>query len=161
LWQRFQEERHEIDRTVDTLQGTVVRPEAANRMLRERGETELPVERGGQNLYQILKRPNIHYQDIEHIAELHFDRRIGVRVEIEAKYEGYIKREQELITKLRELEHILIPQDCNFQNIKGLSNEARTKLTEVCPENLDQASRIQGISPADVLVLLLHIKKET
>ncbi|UCC12302.1 MAG: tRNA uridine-5-carboxymethylaminomethyl(34) synthesis enzyme MnmG [candidate division WOR-3 bacterium] len=161
LWQRFQDERHEIDRTVDTLRSTVVKPEAANPVLRERGESELPGERGGQSLYQILKRPNMHYQDIQQIAELHFDKRIGTRVEIEAKYEGYIKREQELIARLQELEHIMIPQDFEFQNIKGLSNEARTKLTEVRPENLDQASRIQGVSPADVLVLLLYIKKET
>jgi tRNA uridine 5-carboxymethylaminomethyl modification enzyme len=160
LWQRFQDERQEIDRTVDTLRCTVVKPEAANPVLHERGESELPLERGGQSLYQILKRPNIHYQDVEKMSELRFDGRIGMRVDIEAKYEGYIKREQDLIAKLHELEHITIPPAFEFQNINGLSNEAKTKLNEVCPENLDQASRIQGVSPADVLVLLLHIKKE-
>ncbi len=160
LWQRIREERREIDRTVETLRNTVIKPEAANPVLRERGESELPVERGGQSLYQILKRPNVHYQDIEKMAEMRFDGGIGMRVEIEAKYEGYIKREQDLVAKLQELEHVTIPQEFKFQNIKGLSNEARTKLTEVRPENLDQASRIQGVSPSDVLVLLLHIKKE-
>ena len=161
LWQCFRKERQEIDRTIETLRSTVVKPEAANPVLRERGESELSLERGGQSLYQILKRPNIHYQDIGQMTEMRFNKNIGMRVEIETKYEGYIKREQDLIAKLQELEHIAIPRDFVYQNIKGLSNEARTKLTEVHPKTLDHASRIQGVSPADVLALLLHIKKET
>jgi len=82
-------------------------------------------------------------------------------VEIETTYEGYIEREQELIAKLHELEQVDLPADIDYRAVQGLSNEARAKLIEVRPENLDQASRIQGISPADILVLLLYIKKGT
>lgn len=161
VWQHFQEERAEIDRATDTLRRSIVKPEVINPVLRAKEETELPDERGGQTLYQILKRPGIHYPDIQQITDVRFDERIGMRVEIEAKYEGYIKREEALISTLQELEHISIPPVFDYAALRGLSNEARTKLTEVRPQNLDQASRIQGVSPADVLVLLLFIKKET
>jgi tRNA uridine 5-carboxymethylaminomethyl modification enzyme len=161
VWKHFQQERIEIDRVIDTLRRSVVKPEMVNPTLRERGETELPLERGGQSLYQLLKRPGIHYHDIEQIGSIHFPDRIGMRAEIETTYEGYIKREQELIDKLHELEQVDLPADIDYRAVQGLSNEARAKLIEVRPENLDQASRIQGISPADILVLLLYIKKGT
>ncbi len=158
-WQQFAQERREIDTAIENLKKTIVKPEVANPILREKNETEIPEERGGQSLSQILKRPSIHYQDIENLSDMKLGDRIGTRIEIETKYEGYIKREEELIEKLQELENVRIPSNFRFTDIKGLSNEAKSKLSEVKPVNLDQASRIQGISPSDILLLLLHIKK--
>lgn len=158
-WQEFKQEREEIDVVIANLKKTIVKPEIANPILREKSEKEIPEERGGQNLFQIIKRPRIHYHDIERMSDVNLKENIGVRVEIEAKYEGYIRREQELIERLKELEKVTIPTNFNYMSIKGLSNEAKSKLSEVRPLNLEQASRIQGISPSDILLLLLHIKK--
>lgn len=159
VWQKFANERREVDEFIERLKTTIVKPEVANPILREKNETEIPGERGGQSLFQILKRPNIHYHDIEKMNNLELSEHIGTRVEIEVKYEGYIKREAESIEKLRELERERIPENFDYENIRGLSNEAKSKLSEVRPANLDQASRIQGISPSDILLLLLYIKK--
>ena len=95
------------------------------------------------------------------MSNLEIDPDVAQRVEIEVKYEGYIRREQEAIGRLREHQRETIPLDFDYNEIVGLSNEARTKLTAVKPSNLDQASRIQGISPSDILLLLLHLKKPT
>lgn len=159
-WQRFEQERKEIDNAIDNLKKTVVKSDIANPILKEKSENEIPDERGGQSLFQILKRPGIQYQDIERMSDMKFEENIGTRVEIETKYDGYIKREDEMIEKLKETEKIRIPANFSYVDIKGLSNEAKSKLSEVKPENLDQASRIQGISPSDILLLLLHIKKD-
>ncbi len=156
----FWQQRKDIDGVLQKLPTTIVKPDIANPILTGKGEQEIPQERGGQSLFQILKRPGIHYQDIARMADIKLNDTIGWRVEIETKYEGYIKREEELIEKLKELEIVRIPLEFDYQGIKGLSNEAKSKLNDVRPVNLDQASRIQGISPSDILVLLLHIKKD-
>jgi tRNA uridine 5-carboxymethylaminomethyl modification enzyme len=155
----FIKEREKIDETIEMLKKTIVKPAVANPILKEKSETEIPEERGSQSLFQILKRPAIHYQDIERMDSVSLEEKIGIRVEIEVKYEGYIKREEEMIEKLKELEKVRIPVNFDYMNIKGLSNEAKAKLSEVRPTNLDQASRTQGISPSDILLLLLHLKK--
>ncbi|MGB7053966.1 MAG: hypothetical protein WBE28_01440, partial [bacterium] len=152
-------ERKSIDAFVDRLRQTVVRPAVANPILRQKNEAEIPDERGGQSLFQLLKRPQMHYRDIEAMSDIEFSPKIGHRVEIETKYEGYIKREDNEIAKLQQLEKERIPADFAYECITGLSNEARTKLVSVRPINLDQASRIQGISPSDILLLLLHLKR--
>lgn len=159
-WQRFEQERKEIDNAIDNLKKTVVKSDIANPILKEKSENEIPDERGGQSLFQILKRPGIQYQDIGRMSDMKFEENIGTRVEIETKYDGYIKREDEMIEKLKEIEKIRIPANFSYVDIRGLSNEAKSKLSEVKPENLDQASRIQGISPSDILLLLLHLKKK-
>ncbi len=158
-YERFSKEREDVDAVLTRLSKTYVRPDVANPVLRETGEAEIPEARGKLNLLQILKRPRVHYRDVMRIGGFGIKKHIGARVEIEAKYEGYIRREEEMIERLKELENVRIPASLDFQTVTGLSNEAKSKLTEVKPINLDQASRIQGISPSDVLLLLLHIKK--
>ncbi|MEO0227633.1 MAG: tRNA uridine-5-carboxymethylaminomethyl(34) synthesis enzyme MnmG [candidate division WOR-3 bacterium] len=156
----FVDERNRIDEVINKLKETKVRPEMANPVLSKKRENLLETGYTNASLYQLLKRPNIHWQDINEIALLQLEERIGFRVEIEVKYEGYIEREKETIKRLKELERIKIPDDFDYNEVKGLSNEARSKLTEVRPQNLDQASRIQGISPPDILLLLLYLKRE-
>lgn len=158
-YEKHSKERQDIDAVLTRLSKTFVRPDAANPVLREKGEAEIPEERGKQNLLQILKRPGVSYRDVMRIGGFGIKRHIGARVEIEAKYEGYIRREEEMIERLQELENVRIPSSFDFKTITGISNEAKSKLSEVKPINLDQASRIQGISPSDILLLLLHIKK--
>ena len=158
-YQNYVDERREIDDFIERMKQTVVRPAVANPILRQNNEVEIPDERGGQNLFQILKRPNVHYKNIQDMSDIRFLPEVGRRVEIETKYEGYIKRENEEIAKLQQLEKERIPGNFDYEAITGLSNEARAKLISVRPSNLDQASRIQGISPSDILLLLLHLKR--
>ncbi|MGD8978939.1 MAG: tRNA uridine-5-carboxymethylaminomethyl(34) synthesis enzyme MnmG [candidate division WOR-3 bacterium] len=160
-WQPYVEERKIIDTCLEQLRQTVVRPAVANPILRQKSEAEIPDERGGQSLFQILKRPHMRYQDIEAMSDIAFPTNVGRRVEIETKYEGYIKRENDEIGKLQRLQQERIPGDFDYERITGLSNEARAKLLSVQPKDLDQASRIQGISPADVLLLLLHLRRSS
>jgi tRNA uridine 5-carboxymethylaminomethyl modification enzyme len=160
-YERYVEERRRVDLMISQLQNMVIKPAVANPILVQKNEAEIPEERGGQSLFQILKRPRIHYRDVEEMSDIRFVPQIGHRVEIETKYEGYIQRESDEIAKLQELEKQEIPQNFDYGRITGLSNEARTKLCSVRPRNLDQASRIQGISPSDILLLLLHLKKSS
>ncbi|KPK64127.1 tRNA uridine 5-carboxymethylaminomethyl modification protein [candidate division WOR_3 bacterium SM23_42] len=160
-WQECVNEREEIDRKIEQMRQTVLSPAVANPILAKKSEAIIPEGRGGQSVFQILKRPQIHYEDIREMSDIALSPEIGRRVEIEVKYEGYIKREQQEIAKLRQLEKETIPRNFNYAGITGLSNEARTKLVSVRPINLDQASRIQGISPSDILLLLLHLKKSS
>ena len=95
------------------------------------------------------------------MADIDLDPRVAQRVEIEVKYEGYIKREEEAIAKLHELEMEKIPDGLDYARIHGLSNEARNKLAAVRPADLGQASRIQGVSPSEILLLLLYLKRRT
>ncbi|HEC79580.1 MAG TPA: tRNA uridine-5-carboxymethylaminomethyl(34) synthesis enzyme MnmG [candidate division WOR-3 bacterium] len=158
-YEPFKKEREEVDAALEKVKSVVVKPETANPVLRAKNEKEIPEERGGQTLFQLLKRPGIHYQDIMQMGGLEFTADVGRRLEIETKYEGYIKREEELIERLQELERVRIPRNFSYSEIKGLSNEAKSKLNDVKPVNLDQASRIQGIGPSDILLLLLHLKR--
>ncbi|MGB9720913.1 MAG: tRNA uridine-5-carboxymethylaminomethyl(34) synthesis enzyme MnmG [bacterium] len=158
-YQKAVRERKEIDSTLERLKTTIVKPEIINPVLMNKGELPVSEESGGANLLQILKRPNIHWQDIKDFLNGQIGEKIGFRAEIEAKYEGYIKREQEMIEKLRHLENEKIPEGFDFNLVKGLSNEAKNKLNEIRPQNLDQISRIQGISPIEILLLIMHLRK--
>lgn len=161
VFREFKNIRQTIDTTIEKLKTTVVRPEQINPILERKGELTLTSESGGVSIFQILKRPNIKWADIKSFMNSNIPDKIGFRTEIEVKYEGYIKREQEMIEKLKRLENEKIPDDFDFNQVKGLSNEAKIKLTEVKPKNLDQVSRIQGISPVDTLLLLMHLKHFT
>ena len=159
LYQKVKNESVIIDNMIAQLQTIYVKSELANPILAAKGEPLITGEHGGQSLFQILKRPKIKWSDILNMGNLIIDFSLGNRVEIEVKYEGYIKRENESIKKLGELEKESIPLNINYPTVQGLSNEAKNKLSVVQPANLDQASRVQGIGPADILTLLLHLKK--
>jgi tRNA uridine 5-carboxymethylaminomethyl modification enzyme len=159
FWDRFRNERMYVDETIEYLKRTTVKPENANPVLSELNEPAIPEAKGGQSLFQLLKRPGVHYHDIEQFGEAPVGEHIGQRVEIEVKYDGYIKREEDMIARLHELEAVRIPARFDYLKVRGLSNEAKSKLKEIQPVNLDQASRIQGVSPSDILLLLMYIKK--
>ncbi len=158
VFKEFNNIRQTIDTAIEKLRTTIVKPEQINPVIKSKGELSLNAESGGVSLFQILKRPNIKWADIKSFVNSNIPDTIGFRTEIEVKYEGYIQREQEMIEKLKRLENEKIPEDFDFNKVKGLSNEAKSKLTEVKPKNLDQVSRIQGISPVDILLLLMHLK---
>ena len=112
------------------------------------------------NLLDILKRPELDYQKLHSAAELaDIDPTIGEQIEIGIKYAGYIDRQKEDVERLKRNDSTVIPVDFNYQSIHGLSNEATAKLEDIRPGNLGMASRIQGVTPAALSLLLIYLKK--
>ena len=112
--------------------------------------------------YELLKRPELKFHDICKIfPELNkLDSKISNQIEIEVKYSGYIARQNQEISKLKKNENIKIPEGLNYEKIQGLSNEVRQKLIQTKPETLAQASRISGVTPAALSLLLVHLKRQ-
>jgi len=119
-----------------------------------------PVKRA-TSLREILKRPEVSFSDlIQFDADLlDFDREARDQVEIQTKYEGYLKRQQEQIERFKRLENLKIPEDMDFQSIIGLSTEVKEKLSKLRPISIGQASRISGVTPAAISILLVNLKK--
>jgi len=130
--------------------------EKLNEILVKKGTTALNT---GIRLSELLKRPQITYEDITEIdvTRPNLPRAVLEAVEIEFKYSGYIKRQRADITEMRRIENKLLPEDIDYSEIKGLRLEAREKLNKVKPVNIGQASRISGVSPADISVLLIWL----
>lgn len=140
---------------IQSLETRYLSSERINPILSSRGSS--PVE-GGVSTYQLLKRPEISCQDLDGLLQ-DLDPEILSRVEIEAKYGGYIKRQLAQVAKMSELVNKPIPEGIDYRKVLGLSNEAKQKLARVKPTSVGQASRVPGITPADVSVLLIEIKK--
>lgn len=120
-----------------------------------------PMDRGIR-LNELLKRPQVDYKMLTPFDPTRPDlpREIFEQVEIDIKYEGYIKRQEAQIAEMRRLEVKRIPEDINYADLGGLRLEAVEKLSKIRPENVGQASRISGVSPADISVLLIHLEKD-
>jgi tRNA uridine 5-carboxymethylaminomethyl modification enzyme len=157
-WQAFNSKREAIATERQRLETTRIHPgttggDAANSHLRQ------PMNRD-QTLAELLRRPEINYRHIADMAEGHADDpAVADQVEIEIKYEGYISRQADEIERLRRNENTRLPDDIDFDAIGGLSNEIKQKLKEVRPETVAQASRIQGVTPAAISQVLVHLKK--
>ena len=157
-WQKFNDKREGIARERSRLESTRIHPnteagERANGFLKQ------PMARD-QSLAELLRRPEIAYDQIARIGgERADDPDVADQVEIEIKYEGYISRQADEIERLRKNENTPLPIDLDYDVIGGLSNEIRQKLKDVRPETVAQASRIQGVTPAAVSQILVHLKK--
>ena len=114
----------------------------------------------GVKLSELLKRPQLDYEALKSVDDgyLSLPYSVKVEAEIRLKYDGYIHRQLEDARKLREMEERLLPEDIDYSGISGLRLEARQKLNAIRPRNLGQASRISGVSPADISVLLIWLK---
>jgi len=157
-WRRFCEKREAIARERQRLESTRIHPdseagERANRYLKQ------PMTRD-QSLAELLRRPEMTYAQIAEISgEQVSDPQVAGQVEIEIKYEGYISRQADEIERQRRHEQTALPADLDYDAIGGLSNEIRQKLKEVRPETVAQAARIQGVTPAAISQILVHLKK--
>ena len=158
-WQRFCEKQAQKSAELERAARTVFPPsEKLNAILVSRGTS--PVS-SGVRLADLLRRPELDY---EALAEIDCDRpeypqSVFENVEIELKYEGYIRRQKADIAEMRRLEQKLLPKRINYAEISGLRTEAQEKLQKVRPANIGQASRISGVSPADISVLLIWLAK--
>jgi len=120
-----------------------------------------PAIKNPVTLYQLLKRYEIRYDDLKVFPgwESISDRTVKKQVEIEAKYEGYIKRQVESIEKMKTLEGKKIPKSMDYRSVPGLSNELKMKLTRVEPATIGQAERIPGMTQAAITAILVTMKK--
>jgi len=156
---RFQKKKETLDKALQFLQKTRVSMTTEN-------VAELLVDKGSALLSQsislavLLKRPEINYRDLVayHLAE-ELEPEISRQIDIQIKYEGYIQQQFAHVAKFNKLENKLLPQDLDYMELQDLSLESRQKLNQIKPVSVGQASRISGVSPADLTVLLLYLEK--
>ena len=159
-YKMYQEKKGQVARERERLAKTVIKPtEHVNEFLKKNNSSTIS---GGVKLIDLLKRSEVNY---EMLAEIDQDRpelseEVTEEVEIQVKYEGYIKLQEAQVEKFKKLEKKTIPEDIIYSDIKGLRLEARQKLDKIRPLSIGQASRISGVSPADVNVLHIYIEQE-
>jgi tRNA uridine 5-carboxymethylaminomethyl modification enzyme len=155
---KFNEKKRQIEEEILRLEKTVVPPsEKVNQYLKKMNSTPI---NSGIKLKDLLKRPEITYDSLNEIDENMPDLSFAVKeqVSIAIKYEGYIKRQIAQVEQFKKLEKRKIPKGIDYEEIKGIRIEARQKLNKVKPESVGQASRIEGVSPADISVLLIYLE---
>ena len=159
-WQYFCDKREAIELERQRLKDTWVQAGTpAARNLAKHIENNITHE---YSLYELLKRPELNYTIINSLSEKPgqpVTLKVAEQIEIEAKYSGYITRQQDEVDKLQRHENTRIPTDFNYSNISGLSNEIKQKLSEALPETLARASRVPGVTPAAISLLLVMLKK--
>ena len=161
---RYRKKKEEIDLLFQLVSDYTVRPEVLDPMLEEKGTAKLPQPMKARSL---VPRPQLSLGDIieadsnlkEKVDEITTSNEVIEQVEIQLKYEGYIKREFEMVHELSQKENTRIPEQLNYERIKSLSSEGRIKLTKIRPETIGQASRISGVSASDLSVLMIYLKQ--
>ncbi len=160
---KFLDKKNSIREELSRLEITKLTPgPQINRVLEELGSSAL---KKPQSLKEILRRPEISYRDLGSIEQASMPQDILddviSQIEMDAKYEGYIKRQKEQIDKFKKLENLRIPESFSYEDIPGLSREIVQKLSDVRPDSLGQASRVSGITPAAVSVLMVYLKRDS
>lgn len=154
----IKERKKQIADEIRRIKKTIIKPvKKVNDYLKNRNSSEIS---SGVHLDQLLKRSQLDYGAVEKLAKSpdNLSPKVSRQVEIEIKYEGYIQRQLKEIEKFKDIEKMKIPQGFDFTIVHGLSNELKEKLSTVSPSSLGQASRIDGITPAAISVLMIAIK---
>lgn len=162
-YRRVQQKEKDVEEIKAKLMANYVGPSnpRVNEVLEKRGETLL---KDGVTYFELLRRPEVTFQDIKYIAELgdvelgDYCRDTEYQVEVQVKYSGYIERSMKMIEKHKSLENKKIPADLDYDTLENIPKEAKDKLKAARPLNIGQASRISGVSPADIQVLLIYLK---
>lgn len=157
-YERLLKKKEVVTAEIDRLKKKILQPDVVNPFLEEKGST--PVK-SGISLLELLKRPEITYDDAAVIDDVRpkLSAHQKTMMEVQIKYEGYIIKQQQQIEKFKKLEHKKLPSDLDYFSIEGLRIEARQKLDALRPVSVGQASRISGVSPADINVLLIWLEK--
>ena len=156
-YEKFLNKKENIKKEKERLRNLVVKPtEKVNKFLVEQGTSALTT---GTKMSELLKRPELNYSKLEKIDENRpeLSRQEQEEIEIQIKYEGYIKLQEAQVEKFKKLEEKILPDNIDYEEIKGISLEGRQKLNKFKPRSIGQASRISGVSPADVSVLLIYL----
>ena len=152
-YNKFLEKRAKIEEEKERIRKTVIKPlEKVNKFLEENNSTPITT---GVKLADLLKRTELTYESLNEI-----DEDVGNVVEIQIKYEGYIRLQEDQVKKFEKLERKVLTDDIDYAKIEGLRLEARQKLNKIKPTSIGQASRISGVSPADISVLLIFLEQK-
>jgi tRNA uridine 5-carboxymethylaminomethyl modification enzyme len=148
-----------IGEGIKYLKNTRVKPSKEVNAMLEKNNT--PSLKKPATLEQLLKRPQVTLNDIRNLkqAKLHILDSTSLQVEIEVKYSGFVQRQKKDVERFENLEKIRIPAELDCSNISGLSREIREKLNKFKPINLGQASRISGVTPAAISILMVYLRK--
>ena len=156
-YESFLQEKELWEGELERLRNTRMKPKEVNAKLQEMGLKPL---KDAITLYDFLKRPEISYDTLLQLGfGIDFPFWVKERIEIEIKYEGYIKRMGKEAKKYAEMDNIKIPEDFDFSQVESVSNEAKEKLIRYKPLTLGQASRVPGVSPSDILAIFYHLEK--
>ena len=158
-YKKFLEKKDQIKKEIERMNKTTVKPtKEVNEFLTKNNSSQIT---NGVKLSELLRRTEITYEKLKEIDEDRpkLDREVEEEVEIQVKYEGYIKLQEQQVEKFKKLEKKLLPNNINYSDLKGLRIEARQKLDKIKPESVGQASRISGVSPPDVSVLLIYLEQ--
>ncbi len=158
-YQSFLKKKENIKKEIERLKTVNIKPtEEVNKYLEDNGSTPI---KHGVKLIELLKRSELSYKILEKldIDRPKLTRQEAEQVEIQVKYEGYIKLQLAQVEKFKKLETKMLPEDMDYKNLEGISLEARQKLDKFRPISVGQASRISGISPADIAVILIHLEQ--
>ena len=158
-YEKFLNKKANIEKEIERVKGKTIKPtEEVNKFLREHNSSEIAV---GIKLSELLKRTELTYNDLSQIDDPRpeLTRAEAEQVQIQIKYEGYIKMQKVQVENFKKLENKKLPQDLDYNGVKGISLEARQKLNKFKPMSIGQASRISGISPADIGVLLVYMEQ--
>ena len=159
-YKKFLHKKEQIEQEIARIKATVIKPtEKVNEFLEKNNTSKIT---NGVKLADLLKRSELSYKKLAEIDENRpvLDDEVAEEVEIQVKYEGYIKLQEEQVEKFKKLEQKLLPENIEYKNIKGLRLEARQKLDKIKPNSIGQASRISGVSPADISVLLIYLEQK-
>ncbi|WP_339221423.1 tRNA uridine-5-carboxymethylaminomethyl(34) synthesis enzyme MnmG [Paenibacillus sp. FSL H8-0332] len=156
-YEAFLDKKGRVDREIIRLQETKVKPVQVNEALAGYGSAPIV---DGSNLLTLMRRPELAYSFVDLISPSpeELDEEMKEQVEIQIKYAGYIEKQLQHVEKLQKMEKKKIPDDINYNEIHGLAMEARQKLTKIAPISIGQASRIGGVTPADISILLVHLE---
>jgi len=152
-WAMIESEKERLRKT------TIAADSKVQKYLVDKGSTEI---RQNTRAIDLLKRPEIEYSELQQFMGDFplLPEEVVEQVDIQVKYEGYIKRQMEQVERFAKMENKKIPEWVEYEKINGLSNEAKQKLSAIKPDSVGQASRISGVSPADISVLLVHIEQK-
>lgn len=158
-YRRYLEKKEIVERETQRLRKKVLKPEEVNAFLESRGST--PVK-APVSMCELLRRPEVKYDDLKLLDPERpaLSSHQKTMMEVQIKYEGYIEKQLRRIEKFKKLENKKIPRDMDYDLIEGLRLEARQKLNDIRPLSIGQASRISGVSPADINVLMIYMEKE-
>ncbi|MBQ6477196.1 MAG: tRNA uridine-5-carboxymethylaminomethyl(34) synthesis enzyme MnmG [Bacilli bacterium] len=154
----FKDKINSINELTDLLKETRITPKKDTIKLLEKLNTSSLNE--GISLYEFLKRPEITINDLSNFIELNYSDDVKEEVEIIVKYEGYIKKANKEAEKMLSLESKGIPEDIDYNDVDNLASEAREKLIEIRPLSIGQASRISGVNPADISILMVYLRRK-
>ena len=159
-YEKFLNKKRNIENEIERIKKLTIKPtEQVNKLLEENNSSQI---KAGVKLADLLKRTELSYEKLSEIdpERPELSKAEAQEVEIQVKYEGYIKMQEEQVKKFKKLEDKKLSEDINYDDIKGLRIEARQKLNKVKPLSIGQASRISGVSPADVSVLLIYLEQQ-